>query len=99
MSEIVVIGSTEFLPGFALAGVRKTILANAATVMEKITQNSTAGIILLDESITTELTPMQREHIDTSITPIIIALTKDAHMQNERLKRAIMNTLGVDLLK
>jgi V/A-type H+/Na+-transporting ATPase subunit F len=97
--ELVVIGTTEFLPGFALAGARNTVIANAKNIMEKIKEHHEAGLIILDEQLTKELSAIQREELETSIKPVIITLAKDGEQQASRLRRTVMNTLGVDLLK
>lgn len=97
--EVVVIGGTGFLPGFELAGVRTTVLASKSDVLDRIKEHKDAGLIILDESLTVELPFTKREEIETSVKPIIISLSKDGSAQQARLKRAIINTLGVDLLK
>lgn len=97
--EIVVIGTTEFTPGFALAGVANTVIANKTNALQKIIEYQDAGIIVLDESLITDIEMAKREELETSIKPIIIMLAKDGAPSRARLKRAIMNTLGVDLLK
>ena len=99
MTDLVVIGSTEFLPGFALAGVHKSVLANDQNVLEKINEHKDAGIIILEEKLTQGMSFVQRETLETSLKPVIITLSKDGTRQQERLRRNIMNTLGVDLLK
>jgi V/A-type H+-transporting ATPase subunit F len=97
--EIIVIGTTEFLPGFALAGIRNTVLASRETVQEQLKQHADAGIVILEEELAAELPQAKREELETSIKPVIIMLAKDPSSQTLRLKRAIINTLGVDLLK
>lgn len=97
--ELVVIGTTEFLPGFALAGVRNTVLASSTEVMSRIKEHSDAGLIIIDERLLNELSAAQREELETSIKPVIITLAKDSQQQEARLRRTVMNTLGVDLLK
>jgi vacuolar-type H+-ATPase subunit F/Vma7 len=97
--EIVIIGATEFLPGFALAGTRTTVLANRKDVLEKVAQHKDASVIILDESLAASLTAAQRQELETSIRPVIITLSKDSAEKRMRLRRSIMSTLGVDLLK
>jgi V/A-type H+/Na+-transporting ATPase subunit F len=98
MMELVVIGSTEFLPGFALAGVRKTVLATKHDVLDKIKEHQDAGIIILDDNLTTDLTFAQHEQLEASVKPVILPLGKQA-TQHDRLRKSIISTLGVDLLK
>lgn len=96
--ELVAIGTTAFLPGFALSGVQHTVLASKADVMEKVKEQAEAGIIMLEEELITDITPAQRQELETSTKPVIIFLGK-SNAQEERLRRSIINTLGVDLLK
>jgi vacuolar-type H+-ATPase subunit F/Vma7 len=96
--ELVAIGSTRFLPGFALAGVQNTVLANKGNVMEKVSAHKNAGIIMLEEELLTEITTAQRQELETSAQPVVIFLGK-TNNQEDRLRRSIINTLGVDLLK
>jgi vacuolar-type H+-ATPase subunit F/Vma7 len=96
--ELVVIGTTGFLPGFALAGVRKTVLADASEVMRSVEKHHDS-IIILDERLASALPQQQREMLETSTRPVVITLAKDGAAQEARLRRAIMNTLGVDLLR
>jgi vacuolar-type H+-ATPase subunit F/Vma7 len=96
--ELVAIGSTAFLPGFALAGVQKTVLASPKDIMEKVKECNDAGIILLEEELLTDITTAQRQTLEISTNPVIIFLGR-TNNQEERLRKAIINTLGVDLLK
>ena len=98
-SQIVVIGTTGFLPGFALAGVRNTVLASTETVEQQLETHKEAGIIILEEELASHLSTARREQLEISIKPVIIMLAKDPSGQTQRLRRAIINTLGVDLLK
>ncbi len=97
--ELVIIGTTEFLPGFALAGVRRTVLANRKNVLERIAHNSDAGIIILEESLAEGLTIQQRQELETMVKPVVITLSKDSAQKRAQLRRSITGTLGVDLLK
>lgn len=98
-TELIVIGSTAFTPGFALAGVRTTIISTPERVLADIESHRDAGIIILDGELTATLSATQREEIETSLAPVIITIEKTSDAQEQRLRRAIMNTLGVDLLK
>jgi vacuolar-type H+-ATPase subunit F/Vma7 len=96
--DIIVIGTTAFLPGFALAGVRHTFLGTPENVQQLIGEHKEA-IIILDEELTKGLPRATMQEFETSITPVIITLTKDATRQQQRLKQAITGTLGVDITR
>jgi vacuolar-type H+-ATPase subunit F/Vma7 len=98
-NEIVVIGSSAFVAGFALAGVRRTELASAQTVLATLQHHMDAGLIILEEELMAPLPPSRRQEIETSIRPVIIPLSRDAAAQTRRLRSAVINTLGVDLLR
>lgn len=99
MMEIAAIGTSEFLLGFELAGVDRTYLASARTVLERLRECADAGIVVVDETITDGLTGTQRERLETSVAPVIILLARDGTRQLDRLRKELQNTLGVDLLK
>jgi vacuolar-type H+-ATPase subunit F/Vma7 len=91
---IVVIGSTGFLPGFALAGVRATVLASTHDVLERIRERHGASIIIVEDALLSSLSPQSRELLETSTRPVIIALGGD----DTRIKQLVRNTLGVELI-
>jgi V/A-type H+/Na+-transporting ATPase subunit F len=95
---LVAIGTTEFLPGFALAGVRKTILADSQTVLARIEENRNAALIIVDEKLLAALSPVAREQLELSITPIIIVLGQD-DASTQRLRQNIRETIGADLFR
>ena len=95
MTELTAIGTSRFLPGFALAGVR-TVLAGD-DVIEKIRECE--GIVVVEERLLAGLEGGMREELSTSIEPIIIPLSDEGSDEIARLKRLVKDTLGVDLLK
>ena len=94
--ELVAVGSSQFLLGFALAGV-ETVLANTDTVMDRVQEHKNAGIIILDESLLHGLAPHDVEALQTSVTPVIVPLAADSAEHTKRLRQTIKTTLGVDL--
>jgi vacuolar-type H+-ATPase subunit F/Vma7 len=97
--DIIAIGTTEFLPGFALAGVRTTLLADEKNVRDILTRHGDAGVIIIDETLLRDFTSAEREEVETSTKPVIISLGKDNEYYNKRLRQSIMETIGVDLPK
>jgi vacuolar-type H+-ATPase subunit F/Vma7 len=94
--ELVAIGTSQFLLGFALTGV-EAVLANRANVLEKVAQHRNAGIIILDEQLLEGLAPLEIESLQTSISPVILTVAQDSTEHNRRLRHTIKTTLGVDL--
>ena len=96
--SIVAIGTSRFLLGFSLAGIAKTILSSAGTVMQDIKKASNAAIVILDEELTSNLSTLERAEIGHSTSPVILILGKHGEAEMQRLKSEAKNTLGVDIL-
>lgn len=96
---VVVLGTTDFVMGFALAGVRTSLVTRKNELLNAINSNVDAGIVIVDEDIAEDLPQKKRDELETSISPIIIFLGRDESKITGRLKKNIKSTLGVDLLK
>jgi len=96
--ELVAIGTTRFLLGFELAGVEKTVLATPDNIRGKLAEHKDAGIVIVEESLLAKLQQEERDRIETNISPVIITLSATGEEQQERIRKAVKNTLGVDLL-
>ncbi len=94
--EIVAIGTSQFVIGFSLAGVR-THVAQRKDVLEAIERHKEAGIIILDEELVAQLHPAELEELQTSASPVVLILGKDSAEHERRLRNTIKTTLGVDL--
>lgn len=91
------IGKSQFLLGFEMVGIRETILADKDNFMEKI-KSTDAQIIILDENLLVDMEQSEREALETNPNPVIITLGSSGENYQERLRKAVKNTLGVDLL-
>jgi len=99
--EIAVIGNSEFILGFRLAGIRKTYAAeNDEKRNEYITsvlQDGQIGILVLNSSDMEKIPRRLRATLEKSVRPTVIAIGAEEGglTMRERIKRSV----GVDLWK
>jgi len=99
--EIAVVGSSEFVLGFRLAGVRKTYVADSD---EKLTEQVTrilddemVGILVLQSRDMNRIPRRLQATLENSVKPTVIAVggEEGGMSMRERIKRSV----GVDLWK
>jgi V/A-type H+-transporting ATPase subunit F len=99
--EIAVIGNSEFILGFRLAGIRKTYAAeNEAKLTEYINGvlgDNEVGILVLNNSDMNRIPGRLRTQLENSVKPTVIAIGAEEGglSMRERIKRSV----GVDLWK
>jgi V/A-type H+-transporting ATPase subunit F len=99
--EIAVIGNSEFILGFRLAGIRKTYPAeNDEKLTEYITNvlhDTSVGILVLNSHDMERIPRRLRIAIENSVKPTVIAIGGDEGgvSMREKIKRSV----GVDLWK
>jgi V/A-type H+-transporting ATPase subunit F len=99
--EIAVIGNSEFILGFRLAGIHKTYTAeNDEKLTEYITSvlsDSEVGILVLNSSDMDKVPRRLRTTLEDSVRPTVIAIGGEVGglSMRERIKRSV----GVDLWK
>jgi V/A-type H+-transporting ATPase subunit F len=99
--EIAVIGNSEFILGFRLAGIHKTYAAeNDEELTEHITsvlQDTDVGILVLNSSDMEKVSRRLRTTLEDSVRPTVIAIGGEVGglSMRERIKRSV----GVDLWK
>ena len=99
--EIAVIGNSEFILGFRLAGIHKTYAAeNDEKLTEHITsvlQDTDVGILVLNSSDMEKVPRKLRATLENSVRPTVIAIGAEEGglSMRERIKRSV----GVDLWK
>jgi V/A-type H+-transporting ATPase subunit F len=99
--EIAVIGNSEFILGFRLAGIHKTYAAeNDEELTEHITsvlQDNNVGILVLNSSDMEKVSRRLRTTLEDSVRPTVIAIGGEVGglSMRERIKRSV----GVDLWK
>jgi V/A-type H+/Na+-transporting ATPase subunit F len=99
--EIAVIGNSEFILGFRLAGIHKTYAAeNDEKLVEHITsalKDNDVGILVLNSSDMEKVPRKLRVTLENSVKPTVIAIGAEEGglSMRERIKRSV----GVDLWK
>jgi V/A-type H+-transporting ATPase subunit F len=99
--EIAVIGNSEFILGFRLAGIHKTYAAeNDEKLVEHITsvlRDTNVGILVLKSSDMEKVPRKLRVTLENSVRPTVIAIGAEEGglSMRERIKRSV----GVDLWK
>ncbi|QSZ67652.1 V-type ATP synthase subunit F [Methanofollis aquaemaris] len=101
MVEIAVVGSNEFVIGFRLAGIQKTLVAEddeaLKTTVQHVLDDASVGILVLDSSDMNRLPLRLRALLEESVKPTVIAIGEEEGglSMRERIKRSV----GVDLWK
>ncbi|TAJ45895.1 V-type ATP synthase subunit F [Methanofollis fontis] len=99
--EIAVIGSGDFVIGFRLAGIQKTIAVegedNLREAVHKVLEDTSVGILVLSSSDMNTLPLRLRTRLEESVRPTVIAVGEEEGglSMRERIKRSV----GVDLWK
>lgn len=99
MAKLAVIGHSEFIVGFQLAGIRNTIEVDNDIISQiaNIRKDRETSIVIIDEKILQNLDEHERNSIEDSITPVFIPVSTE--VSQESLRRLIRKSIGVDLWK
>jgi len=99
--EIAVIGNSEFILGFRLAGIRKTYAADNDEKLNEYINNvladASVGILVINSSDMQKVPRRLRSTLENSVKPTVIAIggEEGGLTMRERIKRSV----GVDLWK
>jgi len=99
MPEIAVIGGSEFVLGFQLAGIKKVYEEDAPErkVLE-LMKDEGIGIIITDEKTMGKLSEYTREAVELSVKPVTVVVSEEGSSQ-ESLRKIIKKSIGIDLWK
>ncbi len=98
--EIAVVGNSDFVIGFRLAGIRKTYDATSSDIESKIQNvlnDKTVAILVVHNDDFVRLSPHMQQTLDDSVEPTVIAIGGKGESTNLRDK--IKQAVGVDLWK
>ncbi len=98
--EIAVVGNSDFVLGFRLAGIRKTYDAKPGDIeskIESLLKDQTVGILVIHNDDIKKLSSQMQKILDDSVEPTIIAISGKGESTNLRDK--IKQAVGVDLWK
>ncbi|HQJ39721.1 MAG TPA: V-type ATP synthase subunit F [Methanoregulaceae archaeon] len=99
--EIAVVGSSDFVLGFRLSGIRKTYTAESdeklAEYITRILDDGTIGILVLQSRDMNRIPRRLQTTLENSVKPTVIAIggEEGGMSMRERIKRSV----GVDLWK
>lgn len=98
--EIAVIGKSDFVVGFKLAGIRKTYdVQDQKELEEKVRQcmgDRNLGVIVLHTDDVKKMSPAMQKTVDESVEPTFIAI---GGREESGLREKIRRAIGVDLWK
>ncbi len=101
MSELAVIGDSEFVMGFELIGIKKIFEADTnQELKERFTEamsDTNIGIIVTNDKSMKKLSQNFRRNVENSITPVVVTLSVDEFAQ-DNLRDMIKKAIGIDLL-
>ena len=97
--SLAVIGTSEFIVGFNLAGITNTFEAtdNPLDDINKCKKIEGIGIVVIEESVLEKLDAHDKLAVEDSVEPVFIPISKEA--TQEGLRRLIKKSIGVDLWK
>jgi V/A-type H+-transporting ATPase subunit F len=97
--ELAAVGRDEFVQGFKLAGIRKTVSVGKEALessIAKVLDDPNVGILILSAADLGGLSHQMRRRLDTTPRPVVIAV---GEKQQEDLREKIKRAIGVDLYK
>ena len=99
MVKIAVVGGSEFIVGFQLAGIKNTVELNGNyfNELKNLKNRKEIGIVVVDEMMMESLEQHQRFDIESSVEPVFIPVSTTA--EQDSLKKLIKKSIGVDLWK
>jgi|SRR3989344_6194049 len=99
MVKIAAAGTSEFVVGFQLAGIKDIIETgnNPFAQFKEMKSRKDLGIVIVDEKIVDSLDIHQRLDIESSVDPVFIPVS--TKVEQDSLKRLIKKSVGVDLWK
>ena len=97
--ELAAVGRDDFVQGFKLAGVRKTVSVSREGLeaqVAKILEDPNVGILILSADEMSALSNTMRRKLETTPRPVVIAVGKK---EEEDLRAKVKRAIGVDLYK
>lgn len=98
--DLAVIGRSEFVVGFQLAGINRVVeldgaLEKAEEAVKNTLADSSVGIILIDEEIMQKLPERTRDVLNAAVNPVVVVLSTQS--SQDTLRKMIRKSIGVDL--
>jgi len=99
MAKVGVLGGSEFIVGFQLAGIRDTFEVSDKPLedINNIKKDKDISVVIVDDKVLHKLDEHDRLKVEDSIDPVFIPLSTE--VTQEGLRRLIRRSIGVDLWK
>ena len=99
MVKIAVVGGSEFIVGFQLAGIKDVVEINENyfNELKNLKNRKEICIVVVDEKMVENLEQHQRFDIESSVEPVFIPIS--INVEQDSLKKLIKKSIGVDLWK
>ena len=97
--EIAAVGRDDFVQGFKLVGVRRTVASSREEVERKIAEvldDPAVGILVLATADVKSLSHSMQRRLETVARPVVIAV---GAAEDEDLRTKVKRAIGVDLFK
>ena len=97
MVNIACLGTSEFVMGFRLAGIRKVfeVEGNSEKTLKQALEDKEIGILIMDQKIIDELSQDTKEDLFDRIQPTTVAVSTQDDQGD--LRRMIKRSVGVDV--
>ncbi|HYS72479.1 MAG TPA: V-type ATP synthase subunit F [Thermoplasmata archaeon] len=97
--EIAAVGRDDFVQGFKLVGVRRTVATTKEEIERKLAEildDPEVGILVLDTADMKGLSHTMRRRLETVARPVVIGV---GAAEDEDLRTKVKRAIGVDLFK
>ncbi len=99
MLGISVAGSSKFVLGFQLAGIRDTHEIEEGTdaygQLKGMLSDENTGIIIAEEDMMKRMDEHDRSEIEESVKPVVLVISEESSSEN--LRKMIRKSIGIDL--
>lgn len=99
--ELAVVGSSDFVTGFRLAGIKKIFEVNnhmeLEPILKQVLDDRDIGILVLHNDDLSKLPEILRDNLNESVEPTVVTLGGSG--QSSNLREKIKQSVGVDLWK
>ena len=100
MSEVIILGGSDFVLGFKLVGIKNIIELeeeeDPSKKVDEILDQGKSGILVTDQRTFEKLDHDMQHDLEDSVRPVAIILSEESNQEN--LRRMITKAIGVDVL-
>ncbi len=103
MKKIYVIGKKAFTLGFRLAGIRNIRWTDGldgkeiSEMLKQLVENEEVGLVIVEGEEFDKIPEREKEYFETLTMPMIVPFSEE--FKSETLRRKIIQTIGIDLMR